>query len=87
MGDELRGELPAFRIALAPARVVLQGAGYDDARHRGLDDVRICVRDPSETTAASEKESSDAGQEICRTAIDIQMSNDYLSLPHEQSSA
>ena len=47
VGDELRGELPAFGIALAPARVVLQGAGHDDARHRGLDDVRICVRDPS----------------------------------------
>ena len=47
VGDELRGELPAFGIALAPARVVLERAGHDDARHRGLDDVRICVRDAS----------------------------------------
>ena len=46
MGDELRGELPAFGIALPPARVVLQGAGHDDARHRGLDDVRVGVGNP-----------------------------------------
>ena len=43
MGDELRGQLPALGVALAPARVVLQGAGHDHARHRGLDEVRIGV--------------------------------------------
>ena len=51
MGDELRGHLPAFRVALAPAGVVLQGAGHDHARHRGLDEVRIGVRHPARRIA------------------------------------
>ena len=46
VGDELRGELPAFGIALPPARVVLERAGHDDARHRGLDDMRVGVGHP-----------------------------------------
>ena len=46
MGDELRGHLPALGVALAPARVVLQGAGHHHARHRGLDEVRIGLRHP-----------------------------------------
>ena len=51
MGDELRGQLPALGVALAPAGVVLQGAGHDDARHRGLDEVRIGVRHPARRIA------------------------------------
>ena len=46
VGDELRGELPALGVALAPARVVLERAGHDDARHRGLDDMRVGVGHP-----------------------------------------
>ena len=51
MGDELRGQLPALGVALAPARVVLQGAGHDHPRHRGLDEVRIGVRHPARRIA------------------------------------
>ena len=47
VGDELRGLLPALRVALAPARVVLECAGHHHARHRGLDDMGVGVRDPS----------------------------------------
>ena len=46
MGDELRGHLPAFRVALGPAGVVLQGAGHHHPRHRGLDEVRLGLRHP-----------------------------------------
>ena len=41
MGDELRGELPALRVALASPGVMLQGARHDHARHRRLDDVGV----------------------------------------------
>ena len=47
VGDELRGHLPALRVPLAPARVVLQGAGHHYTRHRGLDEVRIGLRHPA----------------------------------------
>ena len=47
VGDELRGLLPALRVALAPAGVMLECAGHHHARHRGLDDMGIGVRDPS----------------------------------------
>ena len=47
VGDELRGLLPALRVTLAPARVVLECAGHHHARHRSLDDMGVGVRDPS----------------------------------------
>ena len=47
VGDELRGHLPAFRVPLAPAGVVLERARHHHARHRGLDEVRIGLRDPA----------------------------------------
>ena len=46
MGDELRGELPALRVALASPRVVFQRARHDHARHRRLDDVGVGGRHP-----------------------------------------
>ena len=46
VGDELRGALPAFWIALAPPRVVLQSAGQHHAPDRRLDEICIGVRDP-----------------------------------------
>ena len=46
VGDELRGALPAFRIALAPPRVVLQSAGQHHAPNRRLDEIGIGIRDP-----------------------------------------
>ena len=51
VGDELRGHLPALGVPLAPACVVLQGAGHDHARHRGLDEVRIGLRHPARRVA------------------------------------
>ena len=47
VGDELRGHLPAFRVPLAPAGMVFERARHHHARHRGLDDVRVGLRDPA----------------------------------------
>ena len=46
MGDELRGELPDFRVAFAPAGVMLERAGGYDASEGGLDEVGFGVDDP-----------------------------------------
>ena len=46
VGNELRGPLPAFRIALAPPRVVLQSAGQHHAPDCRLDEIGVGVRDP-----------------------------------------
>ena len=47
VGEELRGHLPAFRVPLVPAGMVLERARRHHARHRGLDEVRIGLRDPA----------------------------------------
>ena len=46
VGDQLGGALPAFRVAFAAPRVVLEGAGQHHTRDRGLDDVGVGLRDP-----------------------------------------
>ena len=46
VGDQLRGPLPALRVAAAPPGVMLQRTGQDNARKRGLDVIGIRVRHP-----------------------------------------
>ena len=46
VGDQLRGPLPALRVAAAPPGVMLQRTGQDHARQRGLDVIGIRVRHP-----------------------------------------
>ena len=46
VGDQLRGPLPALRVAAAPPGVMLQRTGQDHARQRGLDVIGIGVRHP-----------------------------------------
>ena len=46
VGDQLRGPLPALRVAAAPPGVMLERTGQDHARQRGLDPVGVGVRHP-----------------------------------------
>ena len=46
VGHQLGGTLPALRVALAPAGVVLERAGQHHPRHGGLDDMGVGLRDP-----------------------------------------
>ena len=46
VGDQLRGPLPALRVAVAPPRMMLQRTGQDHARQRGLDVIGVGVRHP-----------------------------------------
>ena len=43
VGDQLRGPLPAFRVAAAPPGVMFERAGQDYARQRGLDTLSASV--------------------------------------------
>ena len=47
VGHQLGGALPALRVALAPARVVLECAGQHYPCHGGLDDMRLRFGDPA----------------------------------------